>query len=66
MTEEKVCADCKWLKGKKTGKGIECMQPDKQAEWDRRKTLWMGEFRMPNARYKPRSGKACKRFEPIE
>lgn len=66
MNEEKLCRYCKWLTGVKTPKGIECMNPEKQAEWERRKTLWMGEFRMPNARYKQPCANACKRYEPME
>lgn len=61
--EENKCRDCKWLTGKRTSHGYECMNPEKQAIWNERLTLWMGELRMPNARYKHPVAKACKRFE---
>ena len=67
MSEDKhICRECKWLKGERTSHGIECMQPDNQAKWDRNKTLWMGEYRMPHARWKHPIAQACKRFETIE
>ena len=61
-----ICRDCKWLTGERTSNGIECMNPENQAKWEERMTLWMGEFRMPNAGWKHPSANACKRFEPIE
>ena len=60
------CRDCKWWCGEVTRIGRECMQPENQAKWDHEKTLWMGEYRHPNARYKKAAALACKKFEPKE
>lgn len=60
------CKDCRYLTGKRTARGVECMNPENQSEWLKRMNLWMGEFRMPNARYKQPSALACKKFKPKE
>lgn len=66
MTEEPKCRDCKWLTGRKTIRGIECMNPKNQEKWNKAKTLWMGELRKDSARYKQGSALACKKFEAKE
>jgi len=30
VEDEHKCKECKWLTGKRTSVGVECMQPDKQ------------------------------------
>ena len=50
MTTYKKCRDCKYLKGKKSSVGIECINPNK---------VW----RTSVAMLKAPSTKACKAFE---
>ena len=64
MFMQNKCKDCKWLTGKKTKAGVECMNPENQSKWLKKMYLWMGEFRQPNARYKQPCAPACKKFEP--
>ena len=66
MTEEHKCKECRWLTGERKSRGVECMQPDKQEKWNKAKSLWMGEFRRDNARYKQPNAPACKKFEAKE
>ena len=69
MTGHEKCRDCKWLTGKRSSIGIECMQPDNQKKWNekeevrRRANIY---FVKVVARYRQPSAKACKRFEGRE
>lgn len=69
MTDLPRCKECKYLAGRRSSVGIECIQPDNQKKWDakeeerRRENHWHIKV---TARYKQNSAKACKRFEPKE
>ncbi len=60
------CKECKWLKGKRSSVGIECLQPDNQKRWNEKEAerIRAGRF-YPKvvARYKMPSHTACKKFE---
>ena len=64
------CGDCKWLtEEKRSSVGYECLQPEKKAAWDEKelsKKMVRRFWYEVVARYKARSTKACKKFEPKE
>lgn len=67
MADYLKCKDCKWLIGKRSSIGIECMQADNQEKWEHQTMLNQiaGKFYPEvTARYKAPSTKACKRYEP--
>lgn len=69
MTDLPRCKECKYLTGRRSSVGIECIQPDNQKKWNKKQ-----EERIRNnayivtvtARFKQPSMRACKRFEPKE
>jgi len=60
------CKDCRWHTGATSSVGRECMQPENQKKWNElqeiRERAHIYHTKVV-ARYKPRSAKACKRFE---
>lgn len=66
MTEYDKCKDCKWLKGKVSSVGVECLQPDNQKRWNEKEAERIAlrkYYPKVVARYKMPSHRACKRFE---
>lgn len=60
------CRECRYLIGKKSSVGIECMQADNQKKWNtlEEENIKAGKF-FPKvtSRFKEPSSKACRRFE---
>lgn len=56
------CGDCKWLCGRKSSIGVECMNPEKREIWERRKERNPRRFH-ESVRYRAKSREACVRFE---
>lgn len=62
------CGDCKWLKGRRSSVGIECLQPENQKRWnekEQQKIKANERFTKVVARYKYPSHMACKKFERV-
>lgn len=55
------CRDCKWLCGRRSSIGIECMNPEKREIWAYRKEHSPRFYE--SARYKYKSREACMQFE---
>ena len=64
------CGDCKWLtEEKRSSVGYECLQPEKKAAWDEKecmRAMASSSWYKLVARYKQKSTKACKKFDPKE
>lgn len=63
------CKDCKWLTGRRSKVGVECMQPDNQKKWAQQAELnkKSGAFYTDVvAKYKAPTAKACTKYEPKE
>lgn len=60
------CGECRWRCGRTSSVGIECLQPENKQKWDaaeEKRTRAGRRYTQVVARFKPKSARACKRFE---
>lgn len=56
------CGDCKWLCGRRSSIGIECMNPVKREMWAKKQSKNPRRF-YESIRYKAKSREACVMYE---